>query len=185
MPGRFIQPIEHATDSGASIAGVLDLSGAAIDMNRNNSDTRWPLFRFATFPIAQGEKLLSVKFSVFPFTLNVDDIDVDFWCEDVDDSADFISGSPVLPEDRVRTAATVAWQEDSLGASAYAESPELRTLFQEVIDRPGWSFDNAITLLAQDTQDAKRCTVWAVGDVDLRPILTVIHGPGMVMGQVL
>jgi hypothetical protein len=86
------------------------------------------------------------------------DMHADFHAEDVDDAVDFAATADV--NDRVRTAASVAWSEDNLSNSAFNPSPEIKTLIQEIVDRGGWASGQDMCILGIGKSDiAKSCSL--------------------------
>ena len=66
-----------------------------------------------------------------------------------DDSSPSFSYQGTVP-DRERTSASVPWalgQEDDWLAGRRYWSPEIGPVIQEVVDRPGWRHNNAVSLL--------------------------------------
>ena len=84
--------------------------------------------------------------------------------DDVDDSEDFRLGA--LVTDRPRTTTSAEWSVTSdqgwIAGHEYS-SPELKDLIQEVVNRPGWTENNAISLLLiAEGGDTVPHKVWSV-----------------------
>ena len=88
--------------------------------------------RFPSVVIPQGRAIIAAKVQVQCINDTQDDANVIIYGNDVDDAADFAAEADV--NNRVLTAASVTWAQDSLGV-AYVDSPELKTILQEIVDR--------------------------------------------------
>lgn len=132
----------HETDFGAGFSSSLNEVFAS---SNTGSTSRYNGgFRFTNVTIPQGETITAAYLTVQPISTSADDANVDILAEDVDNAVDFSTNADVTS--RVRTTASVAWVQDSLGA-ADVNSPEIKTVIQEVIDRPGWASGNAMVIL--------------------------------------
>jgi len=100
--------------------------------------------------------------------------------DDTDDSEDFRIGE--LVTDRPRTAASAVWSVTSdqgwVVGREYS-SPELTGLIQEVVNRPGWTENNAISLLLiAEGGDTVPHKVYAVeGSADFSPRIEIDFVP--------
>lgn len=65
--------------------------------------------------------------------------------EDADDAAAFTTTNDDIT-DRTKTTASVSWS-DTWTNGAFNDSPNIKTIIQEIIDRPGWSSGNDIVIL--------------------------------------
>ena len=65
--------------------------------------------------------------------------------EDVDSSSAPTTASDVI--DATLTTASGTWTVASMSASTWYDSPELKTVIQEIVDRSGWASDNNITMI--------------------------------------
>ncbi len=110
--------------------------------------------RFQTIPIPQNSTIDSAKLTIYYYGYpNYDKMDCDVQCQDSDDALLFVAGTyNGNISDRPRTTASVLWQENWLN-NGWKESPELKTIVQEVISRAGWVQNNNIVFLLDANRD--------------------------------
>ncbi|KKN54167.1 hypothetical protein LCGC14_0595160 [marine sediment metagenome] len=75
-------------------------------------------------------------------------MDMTFFMNDVDDANNFSAEADVTS--RVRTSASVKWANTSLNSScggALIQSPDLKSIFQEIVDRAGWVSGNEMCVI--------------------------------------
>jgi hypothetical protein len=110
-------------------------------------------FRFQCTGPASGDTIDAAYISVTADATTRDDANVDIYCEDVDNAADFSTTADVF--NRTTTAGSAAWVQDGLGTSE-VNSPSIVAAVEDVItDRAGWSSGNYLMVL-----------VWAKSDTD-------------------
>ena len=54
----------------------------------------------------------------------------------------------------MKTAARVDWDPAAWSSGAWYESPELKAVIQEIVNRPGWASGHALVLLLADDGSA-------------------------------
>ena len=126
--------------------------------NRSDSNTvagsRWISgHRFTNVTVPKDAQIITATIQIKPFSTALDDANIDIHAEDVDNSVDFAATADVWS--RARTAASVAWVADSLGAN-YVTSPELKTVIQEIVDRGSWASGNALMILLKGKSDVNK-----------------------------
>jgi len=79
-----------------------------------------------------------------------------FSADDTDDAATFSTAADYTTRWNARTTAEVDWDSPTLTAwvidSEY-QSPDLSSIIQEIVDRPGWTSGNAIAIFWGDRED--------------------------------
>lgn len=106
-------------------------------------------YRFQNIQILPGADITEATLTVMSSWNRYGTVHLKISGDDVDDSVTFSSGN--APDDRTQTTAkvdwdiTAAWYED-----VWYDSPDIKTVVQEIIDRPGWSSGNDITILIDD-----------------------------------
>jgi len=97
--------------------------------------------RFQTVDIPQGATIDSAKLQFkFHSTTNGTGNSVLIQGENVDDAAQPTSISDF--QGKARTDASVTWTYGSYSAGTYYDTPELKTIIQEIVNRAGWAADN-------------------------------------------
>lgn len=123
-------------------------SGSTVTINggypNTNGSTVWVGFRFTNVTIPAGSTINSAYINLS--ILAADDPDVDIYGNDVDDAATFTTASNDISS-RALTTAKVNWTATNIGAYSRKDSPDIKTIVQEIIDRAGWSSGNAIAIL--------------------------------------
>lgn len=106
--------------------------------------------RFANVTIPRGAHIeeAHVEFTVDGTYQN--NVNVAFFGESTDDAQTFSSTDK--PSDRPLTAVSIPWAIPSTDVWLSGQtrtSPDLTEIVQEIIDRPGWSSDNALAIIMQ------------------------------------
>ena len=132
----------HERDSGSG----FDAGNDEINANSNSdSGKRFNAgFRFQGVTIPQGATIDTAILHPYLIRLGRDSPDLDIRGEDVDDAADFSTTPDVTS--RTRTTASVSWSANSLGVG-FADSPELKTVLQEIVNRSGYASGSDIVIL--------------------------------------
>lgn len=86
----------------------------------------------------------TISSAVLMVTADLDDPSLDIYAEDVDSSASFGTNADIV--NRVKTAASVAWDGTDLGAGLLS-SPDLSEVIQEWVDRAGHDEDSNLMLI--------------------------------------
>src|SRR5438093_4069430 len=74
-----------------------------------------------------------------------------------DDVAPFVpGGSASFTDSYPLTSATVPWTPEAASSGVSVATPELRTLVQEVIDRPGWAVGNHLGLVFPEIRSKQK-----------------------------
>ena len=108
-------------------------------------------FRFTNVTIPKGSTINSAVFQVYVYGVAYDDPNVDIFANGVDNAKDFATENTIVG--RVRTSNSVSWVATNLGAG-YKSSPDIKSVIQEVINRPGWVSGNSIALLVDGRSDS-------------------------------
>lgn len=97
--------------------------------------------------IPQGSQILSAQFEFVAFHNDSQSCSVNISAEASDDSAPFGTTSGYL-SGLPQTTASVDWSSiEAWTAGSQYQSPELRIIIQELVNRPGWAQGNALTVL--------------------------------------
>lgn len=135
--------IGASSDDALQDAGTVTLTGATPTINASN---KYAGFRFTNVTVDQGSTTSA------PTTLDLylpsaanDDADVDIWAEATDDAATFSATSNNI-SGRTATTAVVTWTASSLG-TGWKSSPDIASIIQEIVSRPGWVSGNDIVIV--------------------------------------
>ncbi|HID33698.1 MAG TPA: hypothetical protein EYP25_03855 [Anaerolineae bacterium] len=110
--------------------------------------------RFQDVQIPPGSQIVSARLLLYngswhkymPIFLTIQ-------AEANDSPLDFANANPLVSE-RPRTSARVRWEiEQAPPEMTWFESPEIRDLVQEIINRPGWRAGNALAIILESAED--------------------------------
>lgn len=133
--------VTASSDDAYQSGSTVTLTGG---YPNTNGSTVWVGFRFLNVTIPAGSTINSAYINLN--ILAADDPDVDIYGNDVDDAATFTTTSNDI-SGRALTTAKVNWTATNIGAYSRKDSPDIKTIIQEIIDRAGWSSGNAIAIL--------------------------------------
>lgn len=108
-------------------------------------------YRFDNLIIEQGATITSASLTATPFTANAAaTVNVAINGVDADDPA--APSTYAAAEALTRTTATVAWSAvSSFVLNSPVTSPDIATIIQEIVDRPGWASGNGLVILVEDS----------------------------------
>ena len=171
---------EEAVSTGEMDRSSGDLE-ISLDASNGNFDPELVGMRFRDIDIPQGATIDSAKiqFRVDDTNgANTSPITIRFYGEDTNDASSFSSSSDDI-SDRTRTSAYVDWTVPSWtsggdeGASQL--SADLKTIIQEIVDRPGWSSGNDLVIMITDivSGSGHREAESSDGDTNFGPEITI------------
>ncbi len=137
--GTITQSSDDAHQSGT---GTVTTNGTTIGLG---GAALWAGFRIANVTIPPGSTINSAPASVVLTTTTNDTPQLDIYGEAAD-NANTYTGSSTEISGRPRTASKVNWSGTDIGTGRKTIG-DLKTIVQEIIDRPGWSSGNAINFL--------------------------------------
>ncbi|MBN1116828.1 MAG: T9SS type A sorting domain-containing protein [Bacteroidales bacterium] len=121
----------------------LDMGWEGEDLNIMTSFTR-----FQNVTIPQGENIVSAILTIYAHEDEEDEAKITVYGEATDNSEAFSETEALA--DRTFTTASVAWNcSDSWTMWQPYASPDLASIIQEIVDRPGWTSGNSLTLFMQ------------------------------------
>ncbi len=154
--------IQHYKDDAEEevSSGDVDRSSSDLELTEDGSDQQLIGIRFREVSIPKGATIESAKLQ---FTSKYDDsgsIDLIFRGHDEGDSAYFSSSTDDDISDRDTTSASTLWTPDdweSGDAGSAQETPELKDIVQELVDRSDWNDDSAVTfIITRDSGSGER-----------------------------
>jgi hypothetical protein len=135
----------------AQVMAGLDDTTVSYGTNRNDD---YPLIaqwdrnsgvRFQNINVPSGSTITSAYIEVYLHSRSFGDMDADIYGEAADNSVDFASANPLV-NSRVKTSSSVAWYALALGPG-YQRSPDISSIIQEIVSRPGWAGGNSLSIL--------------------------------------
>ena len=100
---------------------------------------------FDPVTIPQGATITTAYIEIEANYLSEPDAYFHLYGNDVDDAADFTVEQDVISRDR--TTANVAFEGEDLPMAYWGSAIEIKTIIQEIVDRPGWASGQAMCLL--------------------------------------
>jgi len=101
--------------------------------------------RFTGVTIPQGATINSAILTLRSSASN-DDPDLDIYGQAADNAATFTTSSYNI-SGRTRTTAKTNWTASNVGLAQLVDSPDFKSVVQEIVDRPGWSSGNALVVI--------------------------------------
>ncbi|MCG6945128.1 MAG: DUF2341 domain-containing protein, partial [Deltaproteobacteria bacterium] len=171
--GSFDRSVAAQEDDAEELLsdGSIDLSSSDLELIRESGDQVVGM-RFLNMTIPPGATITNayVEFAVDETTSETTNLT--FWGQDADNPGTFTSGTYNI-SNRIKTSASVAWNTipswDTVGETK--QTPNLKTIIQEIVDRPGWTSGNAMVIIVTGT--GKRV---ADSYSDVAPLLHVEYG---------
>lgn len=168
--------------------GTFNLNNANIKVyshpDNTSSGYKSSGIRFENLRIQQGMTINSAFIEFF--IVNEDNANVFIFAQDNDNALDFGVNQNVLDTAfRPRTDNFVEGDNDDIGIDIFENTQDLRGMFQEVIDRPGWVENNAVViLLIPQTDEIKKIRYRAYdGNPAQAPTLFIDFGTWSVIDQ--
>jgi len=133
--------IASSDDAREVAAGTVSIA----DSFANTGGTGIMLgFRFSGVAIPAGATINAAWLTIR--TTANDDPDLDIYGQAADDAATFAATSYNI-SGRSRTAAKTNWTASNVGTSQLIDTPDIKTVIQEIVNRPGWASGNALAIL--------------------------------------
>ena len=140
-----VQLEDGADDASESTLGRIRTRELAMRVGRGNTLA----LRFASIPVPRGAVVRSAVLRLFGVTYTDEDIQIEYRGEADDHSAP-IGGERYGLTSRVPTSAFVSDAPPPWRRGEWNDSPDLRSIVQEIVSRPGWRSGNAMTLFLID-----------------------------------
>lgn len=104
--------------------------------------------RFRAPNIPQGSKIQSAVLRFSPYGWTTANITMTIYADNTDYSAPFLATNELVPY-RPRTSASVLWPITCQEWKGWVRivSPNIAPVIQEIVDRPGWVYHNALSIL--------------------------------------
>ena len=110
--------------------------------------------RFTTVPIPQGATISSAFINVRTLpdgtaSNSSNQVRLKIYAEAVDNSTQFNNNTGSF-QNRISTSAQVDWDPPSWSDNTWYSSVDISSVIQEIVNRPGWSTNNAISIMIKD-----------------------------------
>ncbi len=132
------------------IINNVDLTSADLDLVEDTGVTQMVGMRFDAVAVPNGATIGNAWIQFKTAETGSGGINLTLRGEDVDDAATFLATSSNISS-RTLTTASVSWSPgpwNSMGAEgANQQTPDIATLIQEIVDRPGWASGNALVVI--------------------------------------
>lgn len=171
MSDKLNYIVRNSTDDAMEESGgSLTLTDTAIDLGDNGGSSFSGGFRFRNVDIPAGATIDEAYITLYSEangspTLNI-------YGEDEDNPATFEDDTGLKVLDRTLTTAFVAWDVTWTSSEEYKQSPDIKTVIQEIIDRSGWRRGNSIVIIVKD--DSSSGNYAQVSSYDGEPNQTAI-----------
>ncbi|HYJ68138.1 MAG TPA: hypothetical protein VEX15_10820 [Nocardioidaceae bacterium] len=161
---RMIQiPIAHGADDAMQFIGgtndrYVDVASADDEFGNDGPltpETVMTGVRFQNIPVPAGGQIVSAKIQFKTDELGTDATTFRIRGEASDNAAQYVQGRNGNITSRSATTTTVPWSPPGWNligeAGLNQQTPELSSMMQEIIDRPGWAKGNAVAFMVDGT----------------------------------
>ena len=130
--------------------GVMDLFSSDLELVNDGNDQMIGL-RFTDIDIPQSTTIVSAYIEFETDEFFTDSTNLTINGEDIDSALSF-SFSINDISNRTRTSAAVSWDNVPIwSVDSKQQTPDLSSIVQEIVDRPGWKADNPMSFIIQGT----------------------------------
>ncbi len=133
-------------------SNAVSLTSSDLELCTDGGTSQIVGMRFNNINIPQGATITNAFIQFETDEVGTDATNLTFWGQAADNAATFTSSSGNI-SGRTKTAASVAW--NSVPAwnttSEKHDSPDLTSIIQEIINRPGWAANNSLAVLVEGT----------------------------------
>ncbi|MCH7730468.1 type II secretion system protein [Patescibacteria group bacterium] len=152
--------------------GSVNLTSSDLELIRDGSNDQEVGMRFRNVTIPQGATITNVYIEFETDETRSEATSVTFYAQDIDDAPTFSSSTNNITS-RTKTTASVAWNNIPAWntVSEKHQTPNLSSIVQEVIDRPGWSSGNDLVVIV--TGSGRRTAESYNGESANAPLLHV------------
>jgi hypothetical protein len=156
--------LDDAYDNKAAGGSLYDDDWIVVGMGKSNTGPSDPSyayvggFRFQSVSVAHGATIETAKLQINHYNVKTNTVYLKVYGHDVNDSAAFsdATGENGRPSARTKTTAGVDWDPPSWYANIWYDSPEIKTVVQEIVDRGNWASGNDMTILVADDGSAAK-----------------------------
>lgn len=169
---RVAASSDDAEDRLAS--GAVKLKSSDLELGEDKGRPQLVGLRFAGLSIPRGASITSAHLQFQVDEVNTGTTDLTIAGEASDDALTFTSSSGNITS-RTTTAASVTWSPPPWAtkgeAGAAQQTPDIATVIQEIVNRPGWQSGNSLVLIIAGT--GERTAESFDGDATGAPLLHI------------
>jgi len=159
-------------------SGSVSIGGSSFDMRSSQVNG----LRFQNIPIAPGTQILEAHLTFNARSTSTGAATIRFYAQDADDAPGFSSSVSDIST-RAKTTATATWNPaDWDTVDEQHVSSDLTALIQEIVDRPGWTAGNSLTIIQSHDSGAERHAQTYNGNAAAAPMLRIKVNGALVTG---
>jgi len=136
--------IAASSDDAQQVGSTVTLTDSTIGLYWSDYSLG---LRFQNVTIPNSATINSAKLTVNVVNTSNDTPNCTLYGEDTDDAATFTTASNNI-SGRTKTTASVSWTASDIGVGV-KDSPDIKTIIQEIVDRAGWTSGNDLNLILQ------------------------------------
>lgn len=148
---------DDAMEGGGSSGKFVDLASADVELGHNGPPSNTPMLdglRFSGIPVPRDGEIVSARIQFKVDETGSDPAAYDIRGEASDNAPTYLSVAGNISA-RPGTTTTVPWSPPAwtvIGDTGPAQStPDLRSIVQEIVNRPGWTQGNAVAFMISGT----------------------------------
>lgn len=149
-----VSPIGNGNNDASEFAGTVSLNESAISMGEGSSGSQLVGLRFENITIPFGQTITGAYIRFRAEGVDTMPVSLSIYGEDIDNSPVFNTNLNNL-SNRTLTDSVVYWSPNGWDqyyvSSNRHQSKNIKTIVQEIVDRPGWASGNAISFLISGT----------------------------------
>lgn len=134
--------------------GSISFGSTDLELCSDGSTSQYVGLRFEEVKIPQGVVIDNAYIEFRADESDATDLDIFIVGENVDNSEAWKGDIPFDVSTRTQTSDTITWSHNSstawTGGSTIAQTPQLKTIVQEIINRPNWDFNHAMSFIFFD-----------------------------------
>jgi len=172
----FMAQVSNSTDDAEEYAnGSTKLSSPDLELVNDGSDNDQTIgIRFSGINIPKGVTILSAYLEFTAKDNLNNSVSLTLKTEDVDNSPQFATSVNNITN-RHTSNSFVSWEPNAWEDGKLYQSPELKSIIQEIISRSGWSNENALSFII-DGSGKRRA--WSYDGNGTAPKLYIIYKEG-------
>ena len=180
----MLQIQSSSNDAYQGNAGPVFLSTPELVMGDNGTFFSYTGLRFTNVPVEPGATVSQAYLTITSQGDWSNSLTMTIKGHDVNNSSAFISGNGPFNRNSASTTAQTAWTPGPWSNGVAYQSPDMTSIVQEIVNRPGWAVGNALSLIISDDgvlDNIFREIVAYDGDPSLTAELTIEYEIGQLV----